>query len=111
MHVALVRGERGRSCRWLDERDEAPCPWPSLVSSSIEPWVMNCPRPMTMISSALTAISLMRCEDYEHGAALVGERAEELADPADAFGVEAVDGLVEEQDLGSPRSAAAMPRR
>src|SRR5690606_36201131 len=35
----------------------------------------------------------------EDGPALVGEVAEQRTDPADAFGVEPVGGLVEEEDL------------
>jgi hypothetical protein len=37
---------------------------------------------------------------HQHGAALGGERLEELADPADALGVQAVDRFVEHQDRG-----------
>ena len=36
----------------------------------------------------------------QHRAALVGERAQQLADPPDALGVEAVDRLVEEEGAG-----------
>ena len=36
----------------------------------------------------------------QHRAALVGERAQQLADPPDAFGVEPVDRLVEEEGAG-----------
>src|SRR5262249_44189416 len=35
----------------------------------------------------------------EHGAALVGESMEQVADPDDALGVETGDGLVEQEDL------------
>ena len=35
----------------------------------------------------------------QDGASLVGEVVHEFADPEDAFGVESVDGFVEEQDL------------
>ena len=35
---------------------------------------------------------------HEHGPALVGEGAQQGADPKDAVGIEAVDRLVEDQD-------------
>ena len=36
----------------------------------------------------------------EHRLALGGERTQEVTQPADPFGVEAVRGLVQDQDLG-----------
>jgi hypothetical protein len=52
----------------------------------------------------------------QHGAALVGEAAQQRTDPSDPVEVEAVDRFVEEQDLrvaqqrgGDSRAAAACP--
>jgi hypothetical protein len=47
----------------------------------------------------------------QDGAALIGEAAQEVAQPADALGVEAVGGLVEDEDAGvaDQRSRDAQP--
>jgi hypothetical protein len=48
---------------------------------------------------------------HQHGSAARGEGTQEVAEPAGAFGIEAVGRLVEDQQLGSPSSAAATPSR
>ena len=52
---------------------------------------------MTIRWSAVSAISLIRCAGDEDRAALGGQALEQVADPADALRVEAVDRLVEDQ--------------
>jgi hypothetical protein len=43
---------------------------------------------------------------HEHGATVVGERAQRSAQPADAVGVQAVGRFVEQQHVGSPQQRA-----
>jgi len=45
------------------------------------------------------------------GAPLFGEGTEELSNPTDALGVEAIDRFVKEEYWGSPSKAAAIPNR
>jgi len=65
----------------------------TLVSAS------SLPRPITMRCSAVSAISLIRWLDTKTVRPFAASRCNELTDPLDALGVEAVDRLVEHQDL------------
>ena len=53
--------------------------------------------PSTMMWSAVCAISLIRCDERKTVRPSAGEVAGELAHPEHALGVEAVDGLVEDE--------------
>ena len=81
---------------------------PSCSSSAIDPWRIRRPRWMH--------------DHVVHGLGRLGEHvarsstvppaaplAQKRAQPADPLRVEAVEGLVQHEDLGSPRSAAASP--
>ena len=62
------------------------------LREQLRPW------PTTMSASAVYAISLIRVAGDQHRPALGGELLQQVADPADTFGVEAVDRLVKQQD-------------
>ena len=64
------------------------------------------PRPITIRCSAVSAISLIRCDGDEDRPALGGQRLEQVADPQDALRVQPVDRLVQHAACrGSPSSA------
>ena len=78
----------------LTTRTHARANW--RTNSSTLASVISLPRPMMMRRSAISAISESWCERRTRCDPR-GEMSEELADPADAFWVEPVRGLVEEQ--------------
>jgi hypothetical protein len=47
---------------------------------------------------------------HEHGPALVGQAADQPAQPVDALGVEAVGRLVEDRDLGVAEQGGGQPQ-
>ena len=61
---------------------------------------MSRPRPMTTSRSAVSDISLIRWLDTSTVRPSAGQVPEEVADPTDALGIEAVDRLVEEEHPG-----------
>ena len=72
---------------------------PRLSSSSLEPIATIRPRPIMTRSSATICTSCSRWLEQQHGAAAVGEAAQQPAHPVDALRVEAVGRLVEDQHL------------
>ena len=74
------------------------------MSSIRRPW------PMITKCSAMSSISLIRCDETKT-VRPSSPGLEEVADPEDALGVETVDGLVEHHDLGVAQEGAAMPSR
>ena len=88
--------------------------WLSAIarSSSAETSAISRPRPTMTKCSAVSAISLIRCDETNTVRPSAGEVLEQVADPEDALGVEAVDRLVEHQRLAGRRAArTAMPSR
>ena len=60
--------------------------------------------------SAVTAISLIRCEERNTVRPSAASRLEQVADPVDALGIQAVDRLVEDQDLGIAQQRGGDPQ-
>ena len=61
------------------------------------------PRPMTMRWSAVSAISLIRCEEMNTVLPCCRLMAGQIADPQHALGVQPVDRLVQDQGLRVPK--------
>ena len=70
-----------------------------VVNSVMLVSAMSRPRPMTSTRSAVFSISLISVAGDQDGAAFGRQALEQLPHPHDAFGVEAVDRLVEEERL------------
>ena len=75
------------------------------MKSAIEVSASSRPRPMTTRWSAVSAISLIRWLETKTVRPSRGQPLHQVADPVDALGVEAVDRLVEQQDLAGRRAA------
>ncbi len=83
-------------------------PMRRATRSSTRPDAIRRPRPTTISSVAVTRHLAHQMRGDEHRAALSGERFQQVADPEDAFGVEPVDRLVQQQ---RPRDRRAARRR
>ena len=76
-----------------------PWPRPARTNSSTLVSAISRPRPITIRWSAVSAISLIRCDETKTVRPSAARPLEQVADPVDALGVEAVDRLVQDQRL------------
>ena len=95
---------------WSDARTST-VPSAFLVRSSTEPEVMKRPRPITMISSALTAISLIRCELTKTVRPSLARDRKNSRIHWMPSGSSPLTGSSKSRMPGSPSRAAAMPSR
>src|SRR5581483_4575721 len=90
------------------ERTRTTKPDARRTKSSTLVSAISFPRPTTIRWSAVKAISLIRCDD-EDRPPLGGEPLQQMADPVNALGIEAVHRLVEEQRLRVAEQRARDP--
>ena len=83
---------------WTSKEDPA-------ISWEIGPWRMTLPRSTMATASQVRSTSSRRCDDSIDGATLGDERQDHVAHFEHAGGVEAVHGLVEDQQMGVPEQA------
>ena len=102
-------------CPWRRARRAAPRPaacaparraWPGWARSASEDWVTSRPLAMITTSSTVWATSASRWLDTSTVPPSSAKRAQELPQPVDALGVEAVGRLVEDQHLGVAEQGA-----
>jgi hypothetical protein len=79
----------------------------------VSSWIGACrtsrPRLITIASSASCAISVSTVARDQHGVALGGEAPQEVAEPTDPLGVQAVRRLVQDQDARLAEQRRAEP--
>ena len=96
---------------WVSEARTNTVPLAVAVRSSTDPCVMNRPRPITMIWSALTAISLIRCELTKTVRPSLARDRKNSRIHLIPSGSSPLTGSSKSRTPGSPSRAPAMPRR